>query len=111
MTHPALEERARLVRPKIRKLARQGRAMDAAFKVTRAVLYPGATPDQIAAMRAMFFAGAAELLAYQLYGLSEGPGQTEADDDLMARLAREVEERHNGMIELALARHGDGGHA
>lgn len=55
-----------LARPKIRKLARQGRLVDTAFKVFVDAVYPGAPPDQRAALRIAFFAGAQELHALQM---------------------------------------------
>lgn len=102
---------ARAVRPEIRKLARKGKVVDQAFKVTRAALYPDATPEQIAAMRVMFFAGAAELSALQMYGVSDGDDITEEDDALYMSFMEEIERRHGGTIQLALVRHGEAGNA
>jgi hypothetical protein len=98
---------ARAIRPQIFKLARQGRAVDAAFKVTRAALYPEASPSEIAAMRVMFFAGAAELVSLQLYGVTEGDDVTEQDEMLYTQLMDEIERHHGGTIALALMRYGE----
>lgn len=102
---------ARAVRPRIHKRARQGKAVDTAFKVTRSALYPDATPEQIAMMRVMFFAGAAELVAIQTYGVSEGDDVTDEDMALYFRFMEEIERRHGGTIQLALVRHGEAGQA
>ena len=102
---------ARAVRPEIKRLARKGKVVDTAFKTVRKALYPDATPEQIAAMRVMFFAGAAELSALQMYGVSEGDESNPEDDALLACFMEEIERRHGGTIQLALVRHGEAGNA
>lgn len=103
----ANEALARAVRPEIHKLAKRGKAVDKAFKVTRAALYPDASGEQIAMMRVMFFAGAAELMALQTYGVSEGDHITDADQMMFNSFMEEVERRHGGTIQLALVRYSD----
>ncbi len=100
-------ELSRLARPKIRKLARQGKAMDTAFKTVRAAVFPEATPDEIAVMRTMFFAGAAELSAMQMYGISEGDTEAPEDMVLYGQMMEEIELRHGATIQLAAVRFDD----
>ena len=104
MTDP--RKLAAAVRPQILKLARQGKMIDEAFKVTRKGLYPDATPEQIAMMRTMFFAGAGELMALQMYGVSEGDEITAQDDLLYAAIGEEIEQRHSQAIQLAFTKFG-----
>ena len=99
-------ERARKIRPKILKLARRGRAMDEAFKAVRKATHPDADAMQISELRAMFFAGAAEMLAIQMYGVAEGGEVTDEDQLLFSRIADEVQRGHNQVLQLALATYG-----
>jgi len=100
-------ELVRAVRPKIRKLARQGRAVDEAFKAVQRATHPDADPARVSELRAMFFAGAAELLALQMYGVADGPDATEDDYALFQRLTEEIERRHGRTLQLALAEFGE----
>lgn len=84
-----------LARPKIRKLARQGRLVDTAFKVFCDAVYPGAPPDQRAALRIAFFAGAQELHALQMAAADEGNDVTEGDLEMYGQIAEEIELFHN----------------
>lgn len=83
-----------LARPKIKKLARQGRLVDTAFKVFCAAAYPGASDDQRAALRVAFFAGAQELHALQMAAAGEGDDATEGDLEFYSQIAGEIERFH-----------------
>lgn len=94
---------ARIARPQIRKLARQGKLVDEAFKVFRAAAFPGATPDQVHAMRVCFFAGAAEIWALTMVALDEGQEETDGDLDFMDAWTGEVERYHRRTIAAMMA--------
>lgn len=88
------EEFRALTRPKIRKLARQGRLVDTAFKVFCDAVYPGAPQDQRAALRIAFFAGAQELHALQMAAADLGSDVTEGDFEMYRQMAEEIERFH-----------------
>ncbi|MGB0854608.1 MAG: hypothetical protein ACPGSI_15040 [Pikeienuella sp.] len=94
---------ARIAGPKIRKLARQGKLLDQAFKVFRAAAFPDATPDQIHLMRTCFFAGSAEVHALTMYGFEEGAEPTDADYQFMSDWVAEVEQFHTRTIAAMMA--------
>jgi hypothetical protein len=80
-----------LARPQIRKLARQGRLVDTAFKVFCDAVYPGAPADQRGALRVAFFADAAELHALQMTAADEGDDVTGGDFEMYGQMAEEIE--------------------
>ncbi|MGB0928877.1 MAG: hypothetical protein ACPGVA_16815 [Pikeienuella sp.] len=94
---------ARIAGPKIRKLARQGKLIDQAFKEFRTAAFPNATQDQIHLMRVCFFAGSAEVHALTMYGLEEGSEPTDADYQFMSDWVAEVELFHERTIATMLA--------
>lgn len=96
------------VRSHLRRLARQGRLVDTAFRFFCEAVYPGAPPDQIRELRVAFFAGAAELHALIISGLDED--ETEADLDFMNGWAREITGFHERTLAAALAEQSGGGH-
>lgn len=104
MTDPRILAAA--VRPQIIKLARQGKLIDETFKVTRKGLFPDATPDQIAMMRTMFLAGAGELMALQMYGVTDDEDPTAEDELLFGQIMEEIELRHGQTLQLAFTRFG-----
>ncbi|MDG3040465.1 hypothetical protein [Roseicyclus marinus] len=63
-------------RAELRKLARQGKLIDEAFKAYQRKCHATATSDQIGELRRCFFAGAAELVAL----LTAGADTTSADE-------------------------------
>ena len=98
------------VRSHLRRLARQGRLVDTAFRAFREAVYPGAPPDQVRELRVAFFAGAAEVHAFVMSGLDEGDAETQADLDFMNGWAREVTEFHERTLATVLAEKSGGGH-
>lgn len=92
-----------LARPKIRKLARQGRLVDTAFRVFCDAVYPGASDDQRAALRIAFFAGAQELHALQMAAADEGDGVTDGDLEMYGQIAEEVERFHERTLRAMTA--------
>lgn len=91
-----------LARPKIRKLARQGRLVDTAFKVFCDAVYPGAPPDQRAALRIAFFASAQELHALQMAAADEGDDVTDGDIEMYSAMAEEIERFHERTLRMIL---------
>lgn len=87
-----------LARPQIRKLARQGKLVDTTFKVFQRAVYPGAPPDQVAALRIAFFAGAQEINALLLASLDEGEDATDGDLEFMSHWQQEIEDFHERTI-------------
>jgi hypothetical protein len=61
-----------MIRSELRKLVRQGRLIDECFKTFQRAAFPGASPDQVAALRIAFFAGAAEIWAVMHAAIDEG---------------------------------------
>lgn len=96
------------VQSHLRKLARQGRLIDTAFRYFREAVYPGAPPDQIRELRVAFFAGAAEAHALTMAGLDENDDPSEAELDFMSNWVREVTEFHERTLATALAPKGEG---
>lgn len=94
---------ARLTGPKIRKMARQGKLVDEAFKVFQRAAFPGAEPGQVGVMRTCFFAGAAEVHALTMYGLEEGTEPTNDDYQFMSDWTGEVERYHERSIATMMA--------
>lgn len=82
----------------IRKLARKGRLVDESFKVFQRLVYPGAPPDQIAAMRVCFFAGAQEIFALMTAGLDDGSDASDGDLAFMEQWVSEMEAFHEKTI-------------
>ena len=99
----SLERVAGIARPKIRKLARQGKLVDETFKVFQRSVFPGASPDQVATMRVCFFAGAAEISALMMYGLDEGTRETDGDLEFMSQWQEEIERFHQRTIDTMAA--------
>jgi hypothetical protein len=96
----------KMTRRELRKLARQGRLVDECFKTFQRMVYPGASPEQVATMRICFFAGAAELMAITLAGLDDGVAETEGDLDFMEQWHGEVERFHERTIAAMQANDG-----
>ena len=94
----------RIARPEARKLARQGKLIDESFKVFQRVVFPGAPPDQVAALRTTFFAGAQEIFMLMTAGLDEGDDITAGDMEFMAGWTDELERFHQKTIAAATAR-------
>ncbi|GHF33099.1 hypothetical protein GCM10017056_00620 [Seohaeicola zhoushanensis] len=94
---------AKVTRPTIRKLARQGKLVDETFKVFQRSVYPGASESQIAAMRTCFFAGASEIAALMMYGLDEGSEPTEGDLEFFDHWHSEVDRFHKRTLETLMA--------
>jgi hypothetical protein len=88
----------RMVRARLRKLARQGRLVDTAFKEFQRAVFPGAPPDQVHTMRVCFFAGAAELHALINAGLDDGVADTDGDLEFMNQWVDEIEAFHRRTI-------------
>ena len=97
-------EQMRIARPKARKLARQGKLIDESFKVFQRVVFPGAPPDQVAALRTTFFDGAQEIFMLMTAGVDEGDDITAGDMEFMAGWADELERFHQKTIAAATAR-------
>lgn len=93
-----------MVRSEIRKLARQGRLVDEAFKAFQRAVFPGATPDQIHAMRTCFFAGGQEVFTLCMAGLDDGVAETDGDLAFMSQWAQELETFHARTIAAAKAK-------
>lgn len=101
---------SQVVRPQAIKLARQGCLVDECFKVFQRATFPGATPDQVHAMRTCFFAGAAELLSLMTFSIDPATDDvTEADQDLFGSIAGEIERFHERTMKAATAGQ-EGGH-
>lgn len=94
---------SRIAGPKIRKLARQGKLVDEAFKVFRTLAFPDAPSDQIHLMRLCFFAGAAEVHTLMMFGLIEGSDATEEDFEFMSNWVEEVTDYHERTIATLMA--------
>ena len=93
----------RIARPEARKLARQGRLIDESFKVFQRAVYPGAPPDQVAALRIAFFAGAQEIFVLLTAGVDEGDDITGEDMAFMEGWTAELERFHEKTIAAAKA--------
>ncbi|MBW8638955.1 hypothetical protein K1W69_17295 [Hoeflea sp. WL0058] len=91
------------LRPKIFKLAERRKLVDECFKEFQRMVYPGAPQDQVAALRIAFFAGAAELLAMQMYGTQPGLAVTGKDIEFMYGVTEEVEAFHQRTIDTMQA--------
>ena len=78
----------------LRRLARQGQAMEAAFRYFGRAGFPAAGPAELQTIRAAFFAGAAELWAMNEHGLDDRSA-TPTDDDVafIRALVTEVQRR------------------
>ena len=100
----SLERMAGIARPKIRKLARQGRLVDETFKVFQRSCYPNASPDQVATMRTCFFAGASEIATLMMFGLDEGTAETDGDLEFMSQWQDEIERFHRRTIDTMTAK-------
>ena len=104
------EDFRNLTRSELRRLARKGVLIDTAFKVFRRTVYPDAGPDQVAAMRTCFFAGAAEVHAMTTAGLDEGAEETDGDLEFMAGWVDEIERFHRRTIAAMTADERQGRH-
>jgi len=91
-----------MVRSEIRKLARKGRLIDECFKTFQRTVFPGAAPDQVAAMRTCFFAGAAELKALIMHGLDDGTEETDGDMAFMQQWQDELTRFHERTVQTAM---------
>lgn len=100
----SINEAMRIARPKARKLARQGRLVDETFKIFQRAVFPGAGPDQVAALRVAFFAGAQELYALTFATMDEGDDPTTGDMEFMSNWTAEIERFHQKTIDTAAAR-------
>lgn len=91
-------------RTRLRKLARQGRLIDEAFKHYQRAVYPGAPPDQVHELRTTFYAGAAELIALIAVAADDTPeDQISAEEEAMTFAAfNEVETFHRRTVDLAM---------
>lgn len=96
----------KMIRSEIRKLARQGKLIDAAFKVFQRAVFPGAGPDQVHAMRICFFAGSAEVYALMTAGLDDGLAETDGDLRFMEQWVGEIEQFHRRTIAAMTAETG-----
>lgn len=94
----------KLLRSEVRKMARKGRLVDEAFKVFQRMVYPDAPPDQVAAMRTCFFAGAAELYAIQMAGMDDGVPETDGDVEFFGQVVDEITRFHERTISAATAK-------
>ena len=92
-----------MIRSEIRKLARQGRLIDEAFKAFQRMVFPGATPDQVHAMRVCFFAGGQEVFTLFMAGLDDGTSETDGDLLFMSHWTQELETFHARTIAAAKA--------
>lgn len=82
---------SKAARPKILELARRKRLVRASFNEFFNAVYKGAPPNQKRELRRAFFAGAAELLAMQMYAADhETDDATEDDLELFNNIAEEV---------------------
>lgn len=68
--------------------------MDTAFRVFCDAVYPGAPPEQRAALRIAFFAGAQELHVLQMFAADEADDVTEGDIEMYSNIAAEIEAFH-----------------
>lgn len=89
--------------PQIRELAHEGRLVETAFDVFRKMVFPGAGPDQVNAMRICFFAGAAEIYALMMASLDEGEDPTGGDLAFMGQWTAEIEAFHRRVLETVSA--------
>lgn len=87
-----------MTRASLRKMARQGRLIDECFKAFRQNVYPGASPDQIAALRVAFFAGAAEIWAVMNAAVDEGDAISDEEKAFMQGRVDEIERFHERTI-------------
>lgn len=102
-TGPTAREAFRIARPKARKLARQGRLIDETFKAFQRAVYPGAPPDQVAALRTCFYAGAQELFVMMMTGFDEEEGETAEDLEFIGHVSAELEQFHERTMRAAKA--------
>lgn len=98
-----------MTRAKLRKLARQGRLIDTAFKVFCEGVFPAAGPEQRNALRIAFFAGAAELIQMQYHAVDDGVDETEGDLDFYGNVHDEIERFHRRTLEALRAAEGPSG--
>jgi hypothetical protein len=84
----------KMLRSELRKLARPGRPIDECFKTFQRAAYPGAKPDQVAALRIAFFAGAAEIRAVMHAAPDEGDGISGEEEAIMQGRVTEIETLH-----------------
>lgn len=96
-------EQMSIARPKALKLARQGRLIDETFKIFQRMVFPGAPPDQVSALRTTFFAGAQEIFVLMTAGVDEGDDITDGDMKFMEGWAEELERFHEKTIAAAKA--------
>ncbi len=83
-----------MIRSEVRKLARQGRLVDHAFKTFQRQVFTGAAPEQVHTMRTCFFAGAAEFWAIVQAAADEGEGVSDDEEAFMVGLVGEIERFH-----------------
>lgn len=93
-----ISEYRSMARAKVRKLARQGRLVDTAFRVFCDAVYPGAPEDMRAGLRIAFFAGAQELHSIQMAAVDEGDDVTGGDLEFYGAVAAEMEAFHERTI-------------
>lgn len=94
----AFDELHKNVNGPILKLARRGRLVDESFKLFQRKVYPGASPEQVAAMRISFFAGATELNAMLTFGSDLSSDVTDADLEFWSNVVGEIELFHTRTI-------------
>lgn len=97
--HHDLLNASKLAQPKILKMARQQRLVDECFKEFQRLVFPGCPPDQVAALRVAFFAGAAELNACLLFGCDPGLNPTDDDMTFLTNINEEIDRFHRRTIE------------
>ena len=104
---PDARDALRIARPQARKLARQGRLVDETFKLFQRTVYPGALPDQVAALRIAFFAGAQEIFLLSLAGLGDEDEPTHDELEFMSQWTSEIERFHQRTIAAAASDTGE----
>lgn len=94
-----IEEKIESLRPKVRKLAAEGRLVEETFRLFQRACYPTANENQVTALRIAFFAGAQEVVSLIGIGLSSGDNAEEGDAEFMDNWTEEVHEFHRRTIE------------
>lgn len=99
LLHHEFLTRQASARPKILKLAREGKLIDTCFEEFQRLVYPSAPPHQLHMLRVAFFAGATELNSVIEYGVStESEEPTTEDLEFWANVTNEIEGFHSDTI-------------
>lgn len=93
----------KMVRSEVRKLARQGRLIDEAFKMFQRQVFPNAGPDLVGQMRICFFAGAAEVWAVMQAAMDDGDAISPDEEAFMSGWVDEVERFYERVIAASKA--------